>query len=306
MTAIALASQAAADFDSGATAFTFSKPTGLTAGDVMIVAVQVLAGATITAPTPSTGTWTQEKLESTNANIRVAVYSRIADSADAAASTFTFTIGSASKGSIWCGRFTGVNTSTPVEAASSWTVTLTGTSGSQSVTALTAGNRLVYVAMGRHTAAGGGARTWSTSDGSDVQEHSHGTNAGTGFDQSVGVWYSNRDLTTGAQSRTVTTSSGTETAASGVMVILKPATPPTLTVRIYRAGITLAGLTVTQKVRVYRAGITIAAPQLALKVRVYRAGITIGTAAAPSGVWMCIGGNWHQVNPKTLSAGAWI
>lgn len=72
---------------SAATSVTVTKPAGLTAGDLMVAFVS----ESNSGGDPSTPSgWTQMATYQASSNARVTVYAKVADSADAAASDFTF------------------------------------------------------------------------------------------------------------------------------------------------------------------------------------------------------------------------
>lgn len=101
-------------FAAGISSFTITKPTGLAVGDLMVAFIgQLIQNTTLIAP----GGWTIRYTDATG-NGSFAVYSKVADAADVAASNFSF---SASVSTILGGailRITGVASGSEVAATS--------------------------------------------------------------------------------------------------------------------------------------------------------------------------------------------
>lgn len=129
----------------GATTCTVQKPTGLTAGDLMVAVVgQRVATVTLTPPD---GSWASIRQNTQSTTLTLESFWKIADSGDAAASTFVWT--STGSNSFVCGIYavTGYNTSSPI-ATSNGGGNAAGTSGvSPGVTPTTAESLLIFGAI---------------------------------------------------------------------------------------------------------------------------------------------------------------
>ncbi len=90
-------------------------PAGVQAGDVMVAVIDAKAGPTITTPAG----WTLVTTTPNGSNFKQAVYSRVATGSEAASTTWTINENRAVSGGIVA--YSGVNTSTPVEAFSAGT-----------------------------------------------------------------------------------------------------------------------------------------------------------------------------------------
>ena len=100
---------------SAATSCSISKPSGLTAGDLMVMSVAVEGSSTVLNPTG----WTRRILQQESSNFSLCVFWKIATSADAAASSFTVNFGSSGKHSVGLTRITGHNPTAPIVASAS-------------------------------------------------------------------------------------------------------------------------------------------------------------------------------------------
>lgn len=304
MTDIVQRSQSSTNVDTASSTYTGTKPSGLTVGDTMVVVVGTITGVTLTPPTPVSGTWTQKFIESTNANVRLGAWERIADANDVAASTFAWALSASAKGFIWMAAYQNVDATTPIEATSSGTVTSVGTTGSQSVTSLTANNWLLSFAIGRHAFAA--ARSMATSDGSDTSHYAHGSTAGSGFDYAAGIWDSGRDLSAGSETRTFTTNTGTENAISWGFLVLKPSAAAVLKGHVYYAAVKAPGVTVALKGRVFYAALkTTAASGPSLTGRVYYAAVRAPATSVigKTGLYAAVGGTMRRMTIYAAVAG---
>ena len=84
-----------ADRDGGAWSVTITKPTGLTAGDYMVAII----GTSTNASSQAVSGWTLLGEQQNGVDTRIIVYGKVADSADASASDFTFAVHSGNGGS---------------------------------------------------------------------------------------------------------------------------------------------------------------------------------------------------------------
>jgi hypothetical protein len=285
--------------DSGATGgWTVTKPAGTAAGHVLVAIVAAI-GASVTF-TPPSG-WTLIGSETTNTNINLSAYVKVAGGSEPSNYTWTPSIGV--KGFATISAYDGVDTTNPIDSAASNTVTSSATVAPADTIAGT-GCWLITAAVGRHNFAA--ARTWSTSDGSDSSRYSHGSATGSGFDYTGGVFDSNRALTSGSASRTLTTSTSTENAASWWAIALAPAASGALQGRVYQAGVSAPAAAAAILGRVYRAFLAAAAPSGGLTGRVYKASLIppLATGAAgQSGFYVRKSGNLSAAQVFVNKAG---
>ena len=293
--AISLRAAGTFDHDTGATGgWAVPKPTGTASGDVLIAIVGAI-GSSVTF-SDTTGGWTLIGSETTNSNINLSAYWRVAGGSEP--STYTFTPSAGVKGFGCIVAYTGADTTNPIDSSAHNTVTSSATV-TPADTISSSNCWLLVAAIGRHTAAGAGARTWSDSDGSDASRYSHGTNAGSGFDFTGGVFDSNRALTSGSASRTLTTSTSTENAASWWAIAIKPAASGALEGRVYQAGLSAPNAAAALLGRVYRASLSAAAPSGGLTGRIYQARLTAALATGSPG-----GSGFYALTSGNLAAAA--
>lgn len=185
---------------SSATTVVVSVPGGTVNGHTLRAEITVIGQPTITAP----GGWTLIGTQDAGTTLRVATYWRAASSEPA---NYTWTLSSSfrAKGSITARS--GIDTTTPLDVTpTSNGSTTSGTShGTPSITPVTSGAWLETVVGARHGATGV-ATTWTISDGLDAERQDTGSANGSGSDVTGAVYDSNRTLTPGTYSRTVTAS----------------------------------------------------------------------------------------------------
>jgi hypothetical protein len=100
---------------SGALSYSIAKPSGLAAGDLMIMSVAVEGDKSVLIPTG----WTRRIVQQESSNFGICVFWKIATAADAAASSFTVTFGASGKHSVGLTRITGHNPTAPIVASAS-------------------------------------------------------------------------------------------------------------------------------------------------------------------------------------------
>src|SRR4029079_14172748 len=93
---------------SSATSITINKPTGVVAGDVMIVNIEMEGGSTFPSPTPA-GSWTNVTTPTTFGSRRMALLYKVATVSEPTSYTFTWTGSTHAAGAIVA--FAGVDTS---------------------------------------------------------------------------------------------------------------------------------------------------------------------------------------------------
>jgi Right handed beta helix region/Protein of unknown function (DUF1565) len=164
---ISLRAAASANNDTGGSALTIGLPAGTQSGDVMIALVVVrTAGNTITAPAG----WKLVLRQGSAASISTASYVHVAGSSEPASYTWSFeTAGQASGG---IASYTGVDTTTPVDAAHAQYNRLSSNVDNSGVTTTTANDMLVY-AVGVTTATtvnvpAGFSQQWQTTSSSST------------------------------------------------------------------------------------------------------------------------------------------
>ena len=134
-----------------------TKPVGLALGDFMLAhIVNKATSGTITPP----ANWTIIGAQSNTASSRSALFYKFADSADVAASTFTFTLGTTGRNRGEMGAWLGVNTTTPINVANQQ-INSAGTSIAVPSPTVTTGCLVLIVGS---NASGGVATACSGSD----------------------------------------------------------------------------------------------------------------------------------------------
>jgi hypothetical protein len=295
MTTPSLRAKTNFDHDTGATGgWVVTKPAGTVSGDVLVAFIGAI-GTTVTF-TPPSG-WTLLAAETSNANINYSVYYKVAGGSEPANYTWTPSIGA--KGSIQLGAYIDVDNTTPIDAHNNGlNSTGTVTTVPVAVTVVTTGSDLLTAAFGRHAFAA--AHTTTTSDGSDVEQYDHGSTSGSGFDYVHAVYDSARSTTSGAATRTIT-SSGTENAYAWHAVALRPAAAA-LTGRIYRMAVDVPAPPPALRGRIYRMGVRAPAAAGGKTGRIYRMAVVVpaaGGASGKSGFYAAAGGSLGNV---TISA----
>lgn len=296
--AIARVQDAGFDHDSGSTgAWTVTLGGAPTSGRVLY-AVTAVIGSSVTFSQP--GGWTSVKAETTNANIRIEVWRKVAGGSEPSSYAWTPSIGA--KGFAWVGEYSGVDTTTPEDATASGTSTSSATA-SASVTVGVANAWTITAGIGRHNFTGA-AQAITDGDASDSSRHSHGSNGGSGFDFTGAAFDSNRALSAGADANTLT-SNTTENAFSWVEVSIKPSGAP-LTAGVYESHIEAPQAAPDLRAGIYESHITAPAPSGGLTAGIYRARIyapAVSGHAGPSGVYIQRDDVWHPVTVRVQIAG---
>lgn len=300
--AIGFRAEATDDHDSASgTSFIPAKPTGVVSGDYMLAWVEAI-GTSLTVSSAPSG-WTLVQSETGNANILSALYAKVAGGSEP--STYTWTLSNSVKGRVTISAYSGVDNSTPIDASAHGTAGLNVTTAPPAVTGTHTGDWLVYSAFGRHSFAGV-AQSFSTSGGSDSLRHGHGSNAGSGFDVTAGVWDSNTTVSSGSNSRTVT-ASATENAIAWHAIVLKSAVG-TPTGRVYQAFLTAPQAAPALRGRVYQSYLQAPASSGGKTGRVYQSYLLAPLPAGhpgPSGIWVFKNGAWTSAVPYVLKNGSW-
>jgi hypothetical protein len=188
-----------------------------TNGDVMIAVISSIVQSAMTAPAG----WTQLTTVDQGSSLRTWAYARVASSEP---TSNTWTLGSSAKGFAWVGAYSGASiTSTP-----GWTVATPGggTAHASAATTVPANGWLVNVGCFRRTATGA-ASTYTINDASAAERMDFSSNAGSGTDAGGAVYDSNRALTAGSYTRTIT-SSQSETLDVVYSFVLTPDVLPPL------------------------------------------------------------------------------
>lgn len=210
---------------------TITKPTSLAVGDYMLAGIMVDAdgGGTQIASITTPAGWTQESLISpagTNAS-RIGVYSKIADSADVAASNFTFA-GTGDTGSMTMAGFIARITNWGGEAGQS-TNTSTAASTTMTIPEITpspaVASSLYIVVAGRTKADPGSdgaiAVSIATSNPTWTSRAAVNGNGGT-RDTQIGLYTATRTETTATGTYTVTFNGTANVGSGAVALILHP------------------------------------------------------------------------------------
>lgn len=265
----------------------------------VLVAVVAAIGTSVTFTAPSG--WTLLLAETSNTNVNLSVYTKVAASESSGSYTWTPSIGV--RGFAWVGEYSGVATSTPIDA-SAHGLASSSTTASASVTVATANAWTITAGMGRHAAAGA-AKTISDGDASDSARHQHGSNNGTGNDYTAAVFDSNRALSTGADGNTLTSTVSESQLAWAEIALRSAALIPVG--RIYVAALALPA-PVSLRARVYASGFTLPGPSGGKTARVYASRLLISAPAGapgPSGIYVWHGGAWRQAQVYVFRDGAW-
>lgn len=197
-----------------ATTFNVAYPSGIAAGDLLILHV-VTNGGTLSA-TPPTG-WTEVYRETTTTNPKGGVYIKVASGSESG--TVAVTTGSTT-GVAGIVRYTGVNTTTPQDvAASTVSVNTTGdlTATLPSITTVTNGSMLVMIAAANST-----SKQW-TGPGGATKRFDFTATLGTSKSGSLFDEIFATPGATGTQDLSMTSPG---VAHWGVMLALRDATPP--------------------------------------------------------------------------------
>ncbi len=182
-------------------------------GDTLVALVVGLVQTTITPPAG----WTQVQTQDSGSALRGWLFTK---AAAGESSSNLWTLGTNTKCFAATAGYSGADFSTVVTGSNN------GVLVTPSLT-VPANGWLFTAAGARHAAAGAGASTWTTSDGSDLELLDFGSNAGSGNDIAGGVYDSNRALAAGSYTRTLT-SSKSEVATITFAVAVGPtgAAPP--------------------------------------------------------------------------------
>lgn len=265
-----------------------------------LVAVMAAVGTSVTFTAPAG--WTLILTETSNTNVTLTAWTKTAASESG---SYVFTPSGGVRGSVWVGEYSGVATSTPIDA-SAHGVALSSTTASATVTVATANAWTITVGFGRHAAAGA-AKTISDGDASDSVRHQHGSNNGSGNDYSAGVFDSNRALSTGADANTLTSTASSENQFAWAEIALRSdATIPVA--RVYASGLTLPSATPPLRARVYASQLQVPGPSGGKVARVYASHLELPAPAGtpgPSGIYVFRDGAWHQAQIYVFRDGAW-
>lgn len=279
------------DVTAAATSRSVTKPT-VTTNDVMIGIFSTTGGGTFTPPSG----WTQIQLDNgASSNRAWAGYRKVDGTEGAGPYTGTWSV--SGKGHSQVLSFRGVNLTTPIDASAA-NFSSSVSSIAAGCTATGAGDWLLTYAMSRHPF--GAAQSITTSDGSDVREYTLDTTSGSGSDIDIGMWQSGRDLTTGAQSRTITNAGGSQSTFDWVSILLKPATPPAVQGRVYRTGLQAPSPAPPPAAtgRLYRVGLQTTPPAGGATGRLYTAGMRTPLPAdhpGGSGIFVMVAGGLQEV-----------
>lgn len=184
-------------------------------GDQLIAVVMSLS---TTTPTPPSG-WSILSSQTGGANDGSWVYTKTASSETG---TYTWTGLGSAKAAAWVGCYSGVDTT----AGPSYISTNPASTANVTTPTLPVQDNwwLISVACCRHPTTGS-ASTWTDSDGSDSARVNFGSSGGSSADIAMALFDSNRPLTAGNVSRTLT-SSNTEGQIAAWSIALPLPIPP--------------------------------------------------------------------------------
>ena len=193
-----------------ATSLTITRPAGTVQGDVLVAAIVVDGGTGVTV-TPPAG-WTLARSETQGTNLRTSVYTRPAGGSEPASYVFTLSAARKVAGSI--SAYTGVDTTTPVEANA-------GANSATAATLLTApsvttvsNHRTIVAVYGLRSAA-------SFTPGAGVTERADVSTSGA---PSVAVSVTDRNLAAAGSSGTTTATATVAGVSAVVTIALRPVT----------------------------------------------------------------------------------
>lgn len=205
---------------SSATTVAVNKPSGLAVNDVMVAGVTMFYSslASSAAPTGPSG-WTAIGNIGLGGRGNLSAWYRVADSADVAASTFTWTFPSGQNGTAASGISTwkGVNTTSPIDASAAGTDSTSTTATSAAATTVTANARVLRL-FGLDVTTG--TPSFTTAAGNteeyEVASGAPSSNSAVALDHVAQVAVGD----TGTATSTV---GGTQINSSGYTVVLRPA-----------------------------------------------------------------------------------
>jgi hypothetical protein len=229
----------------------------------------------------------------------VTIWGKVATGSD----SYSITPSAGVKGSATVEAYTGGDVNVPFEVVAHGV----GTTVASVVAALTTtvdNDWVSYATVSRHPTAA--AKTLTTSDGSDTELLDHGTSAGPTSDVTFGSYDSNRALSAGAQSRTVTINTGTEQQFAWGMVAIRPAGAPSGAL----ISTELDAPTALPPLRGALVEIALTAPapssgKSGAIVALSLAAPQPAGSSGPSGVYSLAGGAWSPVVIHTLVHGEW-
>jgi hypothetical protein len=199
-----------------ATAITLALPAGTVTGDRLVAVMAAIVQQTITPPAG----WTLLGTQLAGANTQLWAYYR--DPAGDAG-PYVWSLPSSTKCWGWMGSYTGCDlTAAPGWASAS---NAAGTSQATPSLAVPASGWLLTGAGARH-AFTGAATSWTTSDGLDSERLDFGSSSASGSDISGAVYDSNRALTAGSYTRTLTASQSEGQVAAWAIALASTTPPP--------------------------------------------------------------------------------
>jgi hypothetical protein len=189
------------------------KPTGVIAGDLLLTYVNSWTGAA--DPTPPSG-WT--KIRTVNGGsgvLGLSAWYKIAGGSEPA--NYTWSVGSSAVWQVACSAYRGVNGDNPIHAHNGGTSTAAA-QGTGNIT--TTGTTWISSASGVME-SNSTVATCTTSDGSDAERNDFASSTAS-FMRALAVYDSNRDISAGTYSRTLTTSTGTNGSHCAIIVAINP------------------------------------------------------------------------------------
>lgn len=197
----------------GSASLAIDKPAGTVQGDLMLTYVNSFTGAA--APTAPSG-WTMIRLVNGGSGVLgLSAWYKIATGSEPA--SYTWNVGTSSVWNVACSTYRGVDGDNPIHAHNGGTstnaaqatgnITTTGTTWVSSASGVMESNSTVA--------------TCTTSDGLDAERNDFASSTAS-FMRALAVYDSNRDITAGTQSRTLTTSTGANGQHCCIIVAINP------------------------------------------------------------------------------------
>jgi hypothetical protein len=202
---------------SAAGGWTIPKPTGLAVGDLMVACLSTHGGSVTLAGPAGWDESIPEHNPSASVVITSSVWTKIADAADVAAANFAFTSTGSSRGAATISRWTGHDTTTPVEATATnpASSTSTATHVAAAANGTTDGALVCFYAQ-----ASGAGDPWTAFTGSTGKAAELDSGGNTSAHQSLSVQYLLLSSTGSTGSKTSTSSAAA--IYTGLTLTIRP------------------------------------------------------------------------------------
>lgn len=230
--AIAYESFASAGNTADGTTVTVNKPTGTATGDVLLAVVGFChgtgAGSIITASAPSGWVSVAERGTGATSSRALAVWRKVVSDGSSEPSTYDFVMDAASSpdGSVSAvvARFSGVNTTTPLDVTGTTTGATSQTITFPGVTTTSANTMLVMCSMNRRVV------TYTFNDGTKISDVGGGDSADAPNRVTAAMGYLAQASSGASGDKSATISGGVDREYNSVLIALKEAAPSGLSI----------------------------------------------------------------------------